>query len=58
MNPHLVIFHTEESVISARWDFKNIPPSLNEIMEIQKEMKRIAKLDYEPTIVNWLPITD
>lgn len=56
MKPHLVIFYTERGVISARYFFKNVPPSLNDIKEMQKDLQKLAQLKEEPVIVNWLPV--
>ena len=55
---HLVIFYTENGIYSAVYDFKNIPPTIEDINEMQKDTQRMENLIQMPAIVNWLPISD
>lgn len=53
---HLVIFVTEHGVVSAVYDFKNSPPMIEEIQNIQYDMKNQKELRQTPVIINWLPV--
>ena len=55
---HLVIFYTENGIYSAVYDFKNIPPTIEDINEMQKDIQKVESLIQMPAIVNWLPISD
>ena len=55
---HLVIFYTENGIYSAVYDFKNIPPTIEDIKEMQKDLQKMESLIQMPAIVNWLPISD
>lgn len=55
---HLVIFYTENGIYSAVYDFKNIPPIIADINEMQKDIQKMENLIQMPVIVNWLPISD
>lgn len=55
---HLVIFVTENGISSAVYNFKNTPPTVEDIKEMQKEQKTYEDLIQMPAIVNWLPISD
>ena len=55
---HLVIFYAENGIYSAVYDFKNIPPTIEDIQEMQKDMQKMESLIQMPIIVNWLPISD
>lgn len=55
---HLVVFFAENGVYSASYDFKNVPPTIKDIQEIQKDLQRQLNLVNAPTIVNWLPISE
>ena len=59
---HLVIFYTENGIYSAVYNFKNIPPTTEDIKEMQKENKKsfvqTESLIQMPAVVNWLPISD
>lgn len=53
---HLVIFVTEHGVVSAVYDFKNSPPMIEEIQNMQYDMKNQKELHQTPVIINWLPV--
>lgn len=55
---HLVIFYAENGIYSAVYDFKNIPPTIEDIKEMQKDLQKMESLIRMPAIVNWLPISD
>lgn len=55
---HLVIFYMENGIYSAVYDFKNIPPTIEDINEMQKDIQKMENLIQMPVIVNWLPISD
>lgn len=55
---HLVIFYTENGIYSAVYDFKNIPPIIADINEMQKDIQKMENLIQMPVIVNWLPISN
>lgn len=55
---HLVIFYTENGVCSAVYNFKNIPPTIEDIKEMQKDIQKTESLIQMSAIVNWLPISD
>lgn len=55
---HLVIFVTECGISSAVYNFKNTPPTVEDIKEMQKDMQKTEDLIQMPAIVNWLPIID
>lgn len=55
---HLVIFVTENGISSAVYNFKNTPPTVEDIKEMQKGMQKTEDLIQMPAIVNWLPISD
>ena len=55
---HLVIFYTGNGIYSAVYDFKNIPPTIEDIKEMQKDIQKVKSLIQMPAIVNWLPISD
>lgn len=55
---HLVIFYTEKGIYSAVYIFKNIPPTIEDIKEMQKDLQKAESLIQTPAIVNWLPISD
>lgn len=55
---HLVIFVTENGISSAVYNFKNTPPTVEDIKEMQKDMQKTEDLIQMPAIVNWLPISD
>lgn len=55
---HLVIFVTENGISSAVYNFKNTPPTVEDIKEMQKDMQKTEDLIQMPVIVNWLPISD
>ena len=55
---HLVIFYTENGIYSAVYDFKNIPPTIEDINEMQKDTQKMENLIQMPAIVNWLPNSD
>ena len=52
---HLVIFYTENGIYS---NFKNIPPTTEDIKEMQKDIQKTESLIQIPAVVNWLPISD
>lgn len=55
---HLVIFYTENGIYSAVYNFKNIPPTTEDIKEMQKDIQKTESLIQMPAVVNWLPISD
>lgn len=55
---HLVIFYTENGIYSAVYNFKNIPPTIEDIKEMQKDIQKTESLIQMPAVVNWLPISD
>lgn len=55
---HLVIFYTENGIYSAVYNFKNIPPTTEDIKEMQKDIQKTESLIQIPAVVNWLPISD
>ena len=55
---HLVIFYTENGIYSAVYNFKNIPPTTEDIKEMQKDIQKTESLIQTPAVVNWLPISD
>lgn len=55
---HLVIFYAENGIYSVVYDFKNIPPTIEDIKEMQKNLQKMESLIRMPAIVNWLPISD
>ena len=55
---HLVIFYTGNGIYSAVYGFKNIPPTIEDIKEMQKDIQKMESLNQMPAIVNWLPISD
>lgn len=55
---HLVIFYTENGIYSAVYDFKNIPQTIEDIKEMQKDIQKKESLIQMPVIVNWLPISN
>lgn len=55
---HLVIFYTENGIYSAAYNFKNIPPTIEDIKEMQKDIQKTESLIQMPAVVNWLPISD
>lgn len=55
---HLVIFCTENGIYSAVYNFKNIPPTIEDIKEMQKDIQKTESLIQMPAVVNWLPISD
>lgn len=55
---HLVILYTENGIYSAVSDFKNIPPTIEDINEMQKDIQKMENLIQMPAVVNWLPISD
>lgn len=55
---HLVIFCTENGIYSVVYNFKNIPPTIEDINEMQKDIQKMENLIQMPAIVNWLPISD
>lgn len=55
---HLVIFYTESGMCSAIYNFKNIPPTVEDIKEMQKDMQKTESFVQTPVIMNWLPISD
>lgn len=55
---HLVIFCTENGIYSAVYNFKNIPPTTEDIKEMQKDIQKTENLIQMPAVVNWLPISD
>ena len=50
--------YTENGIYSAVYDFKNIPPTIEDINEMQKDTQKMENLIQMPAIVNWLPISD
>ena len=54
---HLVIFYTENGIYSSVYNFKNIPPTIEDIKEMQKDIQKMESLIQMPAIVNWLPIS-
>ena len=55
---HLVIFCAENGICSAVYDFKNIPPTIEDIKEMQKDVQKMKSLIQMPVVVNWLPISN
>ena len=55
---HLVAFYTENGVCSAVYNFKNIPPTVEDIIEMQKDMQKTKNFVQEPAVVNWLQVSD
>lgn len=55
---HLVIFYTENGIYSAVYNFKNIPPTTEDIKEMQKDIQKTESLIQIPAVVNWLLISD
>lgn len=49
---HLVIFVTESGISSAVYNFKNTPPTVEDIKEMQKDMQKTEDLIQMPAIVN------
>lgn len=55
---HLVVFFAENGVHTASYDFKNVPPTINDIQEMQKDLQNQLDLVNAPAVVNWLPISE
>lgn len=55
---YLVVFFSENGVHTASYDFKNVPPTIKDIQEMQKDLQRQLNLANAPAIVNWLPISE
>lgn len=55
---YLVVFFSENGVHTASYDFKNVPPTIKDIQEMQKDLQRKLNLANAPAIVNWLPISE
>ena len=55
---HLVVFYSENGIYSAFYDFKNVPPTIKDIQEMQKDLQEWGNMRNTPTVVNWLPISE
>lgn len=55
---HLVVFFAENGVNTAVYNFKNVPPTIKDIQEMQKDLQSQLDLVNTPAIVNWLPISE
>lgn len=55
---HLVVFYAESGVYSMVYDFKNVPPAIKDIQEMQNDLQRQENMRNAPAVVNWLPISE
>lgn len=55
---HLVVFFAENGVHTVVYNFKNVPPTINDIQEMQKDLQNQLDLVNMPAVVNWLPISE
>lgn len=55
---HLVVFYAESGVYSMVYDFKNVPPAIKDIQEMQKDLQRQENMRNALAVVNWLPISE
>ena len=53
---YLVVFWTGTDVITTMCTFRNVPPTLQDVEEIQGDLKEQLNLKKTPAVVNWLPL--
>lgn len=56
MNLHLVVYLSENKTFTMVQNFKHVPPTISDIIEMQQMVQKEQCLLDTPTIVNWLPI--
>ena len=56
MNLHLVVYLSENKTFTMVQNFKHVPPTISDIIEMQQMVQKEQCLLDMPVIVNWLPI--
>ncbi len=56
MNLHLVVYLSRNETFTMVQNFKHVPPTISDIIEMQQMTQKEQYLLDMPVIVNWLPI--
>lgn len=56
MNLHLVVYLSGNETFTMVQNFKHVPPTISDIIEMQQMVQKEQCLLDMPVIVNWLPI--
>ena len=56
MNLHLVVYLSRNETFTMVQNFKHVPPTISDIIEMQQMTQKEQCLSDMPVIVNWLPI--
>ena len=56
MNLHLVVYLSGDKTFTMVHNFKHVPPTISDIIEMQQMTQKEQCLLDMPVIVNWLPI--
>lgn len=58
MNLHLVVYLSGDKTFTMVQNFKHVPPTISDIIEMQQMVQKEQCLLNTPVIVNWLPIQE
>ena len=58
MNLHLVVYLSGDKTFTMVQNFKHVPPTISDIIEMQQMTQKEQCLLDMPVIVNWLPISE